>query len=222
MLFDLKGRRRRVVQVTYLTLAVLMGGGLVFFGIGGDVQGGLFDAFSDRSTSGNQLIEDRIEDNEKKLEANPRDEGVLKDLVRDRYALANDQIQTDGTYTEDGKEQLAEADEAWQRYLEVKQKKRDSSLASLMLQVYGPGALGKAAEAAEAAEIVAEARPSANAYLQLTQFAAQAGQKRKARLAGDKAIELAPKRQRSTVKQFVEQALNPQAATPTPTPTPQP
>src|ERR671914_171088 len=52
MLFDLRGRRRRAVQATYLTLAVLMGGGLVLFGIGGDVSGGLFDAFSDRSGGG--------------------------------------------------------------------------------------------------------------------------------------------------------------------------
>src|ERR671914_530323 len=48
MLFDLRGRRRRAVQATYLILALLMGGGLVFFGIGGDVSGGLFDAFSVR------------------------------------------------------------------------------------------------------------------------------------------------------------------------------
>ena len=51
MLFDLRGRRRRAVQATYLTLAVLMGGGLVLFGIGGDVSGGLFDAFSGNSSN---------------------------------------------------------------------------------------------------------------------------------------------------------------------------
>jgi len=45
MLFDLKGKRRRVVQGVYLTLAVLMGGGLVLFGIGGGTNGGLLDAF---------------------------------------------------------------------------------------------------------------------------------------------------------------------------------
>ena len=45
MLFDLRGRgRRRTVQVIYLTLAILMGGGLVLFGIGGGTNGGLFDA----------------------------------------------------------------------------------------------------------------------------------------------------------------------------------
>src|SRR2546421_8779084 len=45
MLFDLRGRgRRRSVQAIYVGLAVLMGGGLIFFGIGGSVSGGLFDA----------------------------------------------------------------------------------------------------------------------------------------------------------------------------------
>ena len=214
MLFDLKGRRRRVVQATYLMLAVLMGGGLVFFGIGGDVSGGLFDAFSDRSSSGNQIVEDRIEDNEEKVEKNPADKGALKDLVRDWYQLANEEADVNtGQYTDEGKERLAEADEVWQRYLEVEKKKPEAALASLMVQVYGPTGLNKAAEATEAAEIITEAQPTAQAYLQLTQYAAQAGQKRKAELAGKKAIELAPKKQRSTVKALVEQAKQPAAST---------
>ena len=42
MLFDLRGRRRRVVQVVYLTLALLLGGGLVLFDLADcAVQGGL-------------------------------------------------------------------------------------------------------------------------------------------------------------------------------------
>ncbi|MBA3437689.1 MAG: hypothetical protein H0U14_06795, partial [Thermoleophilaceae bacterium] len=64
MLFDIQGKRRRVVQATYLTLAVLLGGGLVLFGIGGDVSGGLFDAFSERgggSGNGNGIIEERVD-----------------------------------------------------------------------------------------------------------------------------------------------------------------
>jgi len=52
MLFDLRGRgRRRTIQAIYVTLAVLMGGGLVFFGIGGNTSGGLFDAFKGGSGS---------------------------------------------------------------------------------------------------------------------------------------------------------------------------
>jgi hypothetical protein len=216
VLFDLKGRRRRVVQATYLMLAVLMGGGLVFFGIGGDVSGGLFDAFSDRSgSSSNQLVEDRIEENQDKVEANPKNTVALQALVRDWYQLANEEADPNTRqYTDDGKERLAEADEAWQLYLEAA-KKPEPSLASLMVQVYSPEALNKPTEGAEAAEIVAAADPSAQAYLQLVQYASLAGQDRKADLAGQKAIELAPKNQRSTVKTLVEQAKQPAASTTT-------
>ena len=50
MLFDLRGRgRRRTVQAVYLTLAILLGGGLVLFGVGGNVSGGLLDALKDLS-----------------------------------------------------------------------------------------------------------------------------------------------------------------------------
>src|SRR5256886_6259674 len=53
MLFDLRGRgRRRTIQAIYVTLAILMGGGLVFFGIGGNTSGGLFDAFKSGGRGG--------------------------------------------------------------------------------------------------------------------------------------------------------------------------
>jgi len=221
VLFDLRGRRRRVVQATYLMLAVLLGGGLVFFGIGGDVSGGLFDAIGDRSGgSGSSIVEDRIDDNEEKLETDPRNAAALKDLARDWFQLANEQADpTTGQFTEEGQERLAKADEAWQRYLALDPKKPDPSLAQLMINVYGPTALNKPAEAAEAAEILTAAEPTAQGYLQLAQFAAQAGQERKADLAGQKAIELAPKAQRNRVKALVEQVT--QAAPPAST-TPQP
>src|SRR5918996_1483330 len=119
MLFDLRGRRRRVVQATYLMLAVLMGGGLVFFGIGGDVSGGLFDAFSERGGgSGNA-----IDENEEKLETNPKNEAALKDLARDWYQLATQEADpTTGQFTEEGMERLANAHEGGGRHLRGEQK----------------------------------------------------------------------------------------------------
>ena len=220
MLFDLKGRRRRVVQATYLILAVLMGGGLVLFGIGGDVSGGLFDAFRDSSSSsGNAIIEDRIEDNEEKLETDPKNEAALKDLARDWFNLAQQEADpTTRQFTDEGKERLAEADDAWQRYLALDPKKPDAAVATYMIEAYGPGGLNKAAEAARAAEIITAARPrDSQAFLQLAQYATLAGDKRKADLAGQKAIDLAPKDQRNKVKQFVEQLT--QAAPPASTTT---
>ena len=220
MLFDLKGRRRRVVQVVYLMLAVLMGGGLVFFGIGGDVSGGLFDAFSERGGgSGNQIIEDRIDENQKKLDdADPKNDGAaLKAIVRDRYSLAADERDPDdGRYTDDGMEQLAKADEAWKQYIEAK-KKPEASLAALMLQVYDQTALNKPAEGATAAEIIADEDPTASAYVQLARFATLAGQKRKATLAKNKALDLAKnKAERQQVEAFIATFEAQQSAPPTP------
>ena len=219
MLFDLKGRRRRVVQGTYLLLAILMGGGLVLFGIGGDVSGGLFDAFSDRSSSGNTIVEDRIDENNDKLETDPKNAAALKELARDWYQLATQEADATGAFSDEGKKRLANSDDAWQRYLDLDPKKPDASLAALMINVYGPTALNKPAEGAEAAEIVTTEQPTAQAYLQLATYAAAAGQDRKADLAGQKAVELAPKKQRSTVKQLVEQATQtPPPASTTTTP----
>ena len=217
MLFDLKGRRRRIVQGTYLFLAILMGGGLVFFGIGGSVSGGLLDAIKGQSSSGNSIVEDRIKENEDKVETDPKDAAAMKELARDWYQLATQESDATGAFTDEGKERLAESDDAWQLYLGLDPKKPDPALAGLMLNVYAPTALNKPAEGAEAAEIVTTAQPSAQAYLQLATYAAAAGQDRKADLAGQKAIELAPKKQRSTVKQLVEQAT--QAAPPASTTT---
>ncbi|HEY4830836.1 MAG TPA: hypothetical protein VIH85_28975, partial [Solirubrobacteraceae bacterium] len=54
MLFDLRSRgRRRTVQAVYLFLALLIGGGLVLFGVGaGNGFGGLLNAVTGSSGSG--------------------------------------------------------------------------------------------------------------------------------------------------------------------------
>jgi hypothetical protein len=89
-------------------------------------------------------------------------------------------------------------------------KKPDPSLAILMIQAYGGLAQSKKTAqdqkpyltgAADAAEVAASARPSVNGYLQLVQYATLAGQTRKATLAGDKALALAPKSQKKAVQQ---------------------
>ena len=123
MLFDLQGKRRRVVQATYLTLAILMGGGLVFFGIGSDVQGGLSDAFSGGGggDDGNSALEKRIERNEKAVAAAPAPtaatERARKALVRDYYQLAVAQTSEEGAFNDDAKADLRKAAANWNAYL---------------------------------------------------------------------------------------------------------
>lgn len=202
MLFDLRGKRRRVVQVVYLTLAVLMGGGLVLFGIGGDVSGGLVDAFTggNQGGDGGSLVRDRVEKNEKAVAANPKNTTALKAVARDRYQLALDNADAQGNFSAEGKEELRKAAAAWEKYLAADPPKIDNSLAGLMMNVYDETGLNQPAQAATAAEVVAEARPSAAIYIRLAQFAQAAGQTRKAELAGKKAVELAPKGQKKAVE----------------------
>src|SRR3954451_2833381 len=90
MLFDLKGKRRRAVQITYLALAILMGAGLVLFGIGSSVNGGLSDLFSGGggSNTGDKTIQKKIDTAEKQLETNPRNTAALAQVIRGHYQLA--------------------------------------------------------------------------------------------------------------------------------------
>ena len=212
MLFDLQGKRRRVVQATYLTLAVLMGGGLVLFGVGSDVSGGVFDIFSgdNNGGNGNSQIEKRIEQNNEKLKRDPRNQAILKTLVRDNYQLAGSESSPDRSgFPPSAKPALAAAGRSWERYLELNPEKPDSSLATVALQIYDPTALNKPKEAERAARIIAEADPSPQAYLHLVQYAALAGDTRTADLAGNKVIELAPKSQRKEAEAAVKQAKQP-------------
>src|SRR5213596_2275535 len=92
MLFDLRARgRRRTIQVIYLFLAVLMGGGLIFFGIGGNTAGGLFDAFKSGGSGGsggNNRLEKTVERAEKRVHVQPRSAVAWAELARAQYQLA--------------------------------------------------------------------------------------------------------------------------------------
>ena len=208
MLFDLQGKRRRVVQGTYLALAVLMGGGLVLFGIGGDVQSGLFDAFRETrgGGSGGSLVEDRVERADERLRRNPRDQAALRDAVRGHYQLAAQDVDPNtGAFSARGKAELAKAGAAWERYLATNPERPDDRLAALMVQAYSQNGLNQPAKAATAAEILTDTQPSSESFLQLALYARLAGQTRKADLAAERAVELAPRSERKAVRQQIQQ-----------------
>jgi len=218
MLFDLQGKRRRVVQVVYLGLAVLMGGGLVLFGIGGDVSGGLFDAFSDRSNSGNDVVEERVDKNEERAAANPRAADPHKELVRDYYSLAVAQASDQGVFPADAQDDLRKASSHWNAYLDVEKGDPDASLARVALQVYDVSALNQPEQAVKVARIIAADSNDANAYVQVVQYALLAGDKRVEKLASAKVIDLVPKGQRKSARKQLEelkaQAIASQLQTP--------
>src|SRR5262245_15211567 len=116
MLFDLRGRRRRAVQATYLLLALLMGGGLVLVGVGRDVCGGLTEAFrGGGGPSADSAFKDRIDKQEARLQKNPQNQVVLASLVRDYYSLATSQ-RPEGTagFPADAKDELQKAGSYWE------------------------------------------------------------------------------------------------------------
>ncbi len=208
MLFDLRGRgRRRAVKAIYLSLAILMGGGLVFFGIGGDVQGGLFDAFdsSQSSGAGDDVVEQRLENAEAAVKANPRDAKAWGQLADVRFQTANSAENynaTAGAYTEQGKRILQQAQDAWERHRTLAGTEVDTEVANKMAIALGPTGLQDYDGAVGALEAVIDAEddPGAARYAQLAILAELAGQSRKSKLAEAKAIELTPKAQRKDVR----------------------
>jgi hypothetical protein len=227
MLCDRKDKRRRAVQVTYLMLAILMGAGLVLFGIGSSVNGGLSDLFSGGggSNQGDKVIQKRIDSAEKLLTVNAKNPAALATVIRGHYQLATANAdQNTGQFSKDAIPDLQQAATAWERYLATNPAKPDVGLARVMVQAYTglaqssagdqnpPGTTGPTpaeknwAGAASAAELIAARQPNPTSYIALVQYASLAKQTAKADLAGQKAIQLAPKKQRKAVKQQVAAA----------------
>lgn len=212
MLFDLRSRgRRRTVKIVYVTLAVLMGGGLVGFGIGGDVQGGIADIFTSGNASSGDVSE-RFEQREAaalaRTRANSRDEAAWVELIRARTQLAGQGDNVDaasGNYTDQGRAKLREAAQAWERYIALEPRRVDTGVAGLMVQAYS--ALGQVPRAVAAQEIVTEARPNVpGPFSTLAVLAWQAGQIRKGDLARDRVLELTDRDRREAVRGELEQA----------------
>jgi hypothetical protein len=227
MLFDLRGGgRRRTVQIVYIALAVIMGAGLILFGIGGAVSGGLIDAITNGSGSSNTSVgtyQKREAQAVAATKASPKNPAVWADLARARFQLANagnNLDQSTGTYSAQGKRILASAGDAWQKHLSLAGNNPDPTVAAIMVQVYT--ALGDAANAVEAQDVITEARPTATTFATLAILAYEAGQTRKGDLARAKAIQLTPKDQRNSMKSQIDQAKTQAAASASPTPTPFP
>ena len=206
MLFDLRGRgRRRTVQVIYLSLAILMGGGLILFGIGGATSGGLVDAItgsSDTKTD-TSVYEKKIERLQKQIRLNPKNEQALAELTRAQIQQASvtGYDQNTGTYSKKGIEGLQTAGQTWERYLDLEPKKPDGGVASLMVAAYSSGALNDPQQAARALDVVIDARGgSAALYSQLAILQYAAGNVRRSVIAEKQALKRTPPQRRKLAK----------------------
>jgi hypothetical protein len=213
MLFDLRGSgRRTTVKAVYLTLALLMGGGLVLFGIGGDVSGGLVDALTENNggnASSDSTFRNRAEAATREAQANPQNAEAWAEVARTRYQYAGSGDFIDrstGQFTAEGKAQLQQAAAAWEKHLELVKGKPDDRVATLMVQAYSQAGLNEPEKAVAAQEIITEERPKDSTFATLAVLAYQAGQTRKGDLATKEALSLADEDDRETLKSELEQA----------------
>jgi cell division septum initiation protein DivIVA len=203
MLFDLQGSRKTAVKAIYLGLAILMAGGLILFGVGSSVNGGLADVFSNSSGSGD--LKKQVEESQKAVAANPKSTQDLQNLIADRYALAGseDNYNPDKqTFSKEGKAQLKELSNNWKTYQKLAGDKVNITTASYAVSAYLGLQDAKGAQKAQA--IIAEKQPNAANYLALFQFALYAGDQLAATGAELKARDLATEDQKSEVNQQIK------------------
>jgi|ERR1700722_11576827 len=205
MLFDLRGRgRRRVVKFVYVGFALLIGVGLVGFGVGGGLGGGgLLTAATSNEGGGSASFANQIKKYRKLAQEQPKNatawEGLSKALLHESGGEAYSS--STGVINSKGKALFKQASEAWESYLALNPPNPNSELAQLISRIYGEEGLNEPAKAVQALQIVVAARPeSASYYAALAESAYKANNPRVGDLASEKAVSLAPKADQSRLK----------------------
>jgi len=205
MLFDLRGRgRRRTVRVIYTGLAVLMGGGLVLFGVGSFGGTGVLSNINSNESSNGSSYASQIKKYRKLTEQQPTNvaawEGLIKGLLHESSNY------TQNGLTPKGRELFQQASSAWSSYIALNPPKPNSELAQLMVEVYGEEGLNQPAQAVGVLQVVVAARPtSASLYATLAEYAYKAHNTRIGDLASAKAVSLAPANERLRVRNELAQ-----------------
>jgi hypothetical protein len=212
MLFDLRSRgRRRTVQALYLFLALLIGGGLVLFGVGaGNGNGGILNAITGGGSSSNQsaAVSQAEKTAIKATQTSPTDAQAWANLIQARWSNASsngaDFNSSTGQFTAAGKQELTNLAQDWQRYQQLV-KQPDPTVAILAARAYEY--LGEFSNAATAWQAITAAEPAeATAFECLAANAYAAGNTRIGDLASTKALSLVPSVQRTLLKSKITQA----------------
>jgi hypothetical protein len=214
MLFDLRGRgRRRTVQVIYAGLALLIGAGLVFFGVGAGVGGsGILNSLTGKEGSSGASYAAQIEKYEKAVRKHPGDAHAFEQLTLARlHEAGNEAYFTRTGLTEKGKELYAQIAQSWSRYLALHPPHPNVQIAQEMVRVFGQEGLNQPAEAVRALQIVIPAKSEstpqyrASLYAALAEAAYKSNNPRIGDLASAKAVALAPAAQRKRLKTLLAQ-----------------
>jgi hypothetical protein len=205
MLFDLRGRgRRTTVRVVYIGLAVLLGGSLIFLGVGtGFGGGGFLNAVGENEGSSGASFANQIKKYEKQTKQQPRNVRAWENLTNAQLHEASGEgyVSKSGGLTSKGKELYAQAARSWSTYLALNPRSPNPTLAQQMVRIYGEEGLNQPAEAVKVLQIVTAARPESSALLaELAEYAYRAHNVSVGDLASQKAVTLAPAVQRARLK----------------------
>src|ERR1700719_3349808 len=211
MLFDLRGRgRRKTVQITYIGLAVLFGGGLVLFGVGGGFGGtGILNAVNSNEGSNAASVSSQIKKYEKLTRTDPSSVSAWEQLTTAQLHEAGSEAYVSaGQLTSKGRELFAATARSWERYLALNPPKPSLTLAKEMLRLFSEEGLNQPAAAVQALQIIGASEPSnASFYAALAQYAYKAHNTRVGDLATTRALALIPAgAERTRVKTELEAA----------------
>ena len=210
MLFDLRGRhRRRAVRLIYIGLALLMGVGLVGFGIGGGFGGGgLLSAASENGGSSGASYSSEIKKYSKLTKEKPSNTSDWEHLVNAQLHEAGNEayVTQAGAVTSKGKTLFRQLAQSWNSYIGLNPPKPNLELAKRMLTVFGEEGLNEPAAAVQVLQIAVEAEPtSSGLYQRLAEYAYKAHNTREGDLASEKAVSLVPAAERTRLRSELAQ-----------------
>ena len=200
MLFDLQGRRKTAIKAVYLALAVLLGGGLILFGVGSNVSGGLADVFQGQENADSGEYQNKVTAAEAAVVKKPKSVKAHEDLIRARYQLAGSGDNYNSAtfpFTKQGEAVLTELGNDWKAYVKVSSEP-DPLMAQFAVQAFVN--LQDAEGAASAQRVLAGSREESADYMALFQYALAAGDERVANLSAKKVMKLADPDDRKQLK----------------------
>ena len=204
-------------------LALLMGGDLILFGIGGGGGGGILDAVgltdSTGAGGGSVNFDDQIEEAEKRVQLNPQDPQAQLALVRVHVTAGSNAQDVDEETgqpvpNEESTQQFQQAADAWDKYLKLNPKQVDFGAATLVAKAFvslaetsttAPEALSNIQEAAKAQQIVADEQPSGGTLSQLAIYQYFAGDTAAADASAKEAVAKAESGQASALQKQLDQ-----------------
>lgn len=203
MLFDLRGRhRRRAVRFIYTGLALLMGVGLVGFGIGGGFGGGGFlNAATSNEGGSKSSFAAEIKKYEKLTKQQPSNVAAWEKLtLAHLHEAGGEALVQNGHLTSKGQELFAAAATSWRAYLALNPPKPSPKLAAQMERIFGEEGLNEPAAEVQVLQLIVAEHESASLFGALAQYAYRAKNTRVGDLAAAKAVALVPPARRSALK----------------------